>query len=119
MGIVPYGELQGVRYKAGRADRGVRPYGSQEVRWGGPMWASAPTERLQGERCKAGQADDSVRPVHSFFRLGATHIKKALCYDAGIIAKGFFILDCAYLTSSMMAVSAASPRRTPVRTMRV
>ena len=64
-------------------------------------------------------ADDSVRPVHSFFRLGATHIKKALCYDAGIIAKGFFILDCAYLTSSMMAVSAASPRRTPVRTMRV
>ena len=64
-------------------------------------------------------ADDSVRPVHSFFCLGATHIKKALCYDAGIIAKGFFILDCAYLTSSMMAVSAASPRRTPVRTMRV
>ena len=82
VGIVPYGELQGVRYKA------------------------------------VG-ADDSVRPVHSFFRLGAAHIKKALCYDAGIIAKGFFILDCAYLTSSMMAVSAASPRRTPVRTMRV
>ena len=74
---------------------------------------------FQGERCKAVGADDSVCPVHSFSRLGATHIKKALCYDAGIIAKGFFILDCAYLTSSMMAVSAASPRRTPVRTMRV
>ena len=28
VGIVPYGELQGVRYKAGRADRGVRPYAS-------------------------------------------------------------------------------------------
>ncbi len=82
MGIGPYGKLQEVRYKAGRADR-------------------------------------CVRPVHSFFCLGASHIKKALCYDAGIIAKGFFILDCAYLTSSMMAVSAASPRRTPVRTMRV
>ena len=65
------------------------------------------------------RADRGVRPVHSFFRLGATHIKKALCYDAGIIAKGFFILDCAYLTSSMMAVSAASPRRMPVRMMRV
>ena len=33
----------------GRADRVVRPYGGlQEVRWGGPMWASAPTEALQG-----------------------------------------------------------------------
>ena len=73
---------------------------------------AGPTEWIVG-------ADDSVCPVHSFFCLGATHIKKALCYDAGIIAKGFFILDCAYLTSSMMAVSAASPRRMPVRTMRV
>ena len=86
------------------------------MRWGGTMWASSPTESYKESGTRA---DDSVRPVHSFFRLGATHIKKALCYDAGIIAKGFFILDCAYLTSSMMAVSAASPRRTPVRTMRV
>ena len=107
----PYGEGKGCG-GAGRCRhrplrRGYKECGSWQASARG-----APTEWIVG-------ADDSVRPVHSFFRLGATHIKKALCYDAGIIAKGFFILDCAYLTSSMMAVSAASPRRTPVRTMRV
>ena len=34
-------------------------------------------------------------------------------------SKGLFYCWTAYLTSSMMAVSAASPRRTPVRMMRV
>ena len=147
VGIVPYGELQGVRYKAGRRAEGSPPYKFDFVRRDGR--GRTPPLRITRGAGKAGRcrhrplrrgykecgswqatardgptkwivgADDSVRPVHSFFRLGATHIKKALCYDAGIIAKGFFILDCAYLTSSMMAVSAASPRRTPVRTMRV
>ena len=107
----PYGGARGAG-EAGRCRhrplrRGYKECGSWQATARG-----APTEWIVG-------ADDSVRPVHSFFCLGATHIKKALCYDAGIIAKGFFILDCAYLTSSMMAVSAASPRRTPVRTMRV
>ena len=138
---------QEVRYKAGRRAEGSPPYKFDFVRRDGR--SRTPPLRITRGAGKAGRcrhrplrrgykecgswqatardgptkwivgADDSVRPVHSFFCLGATHIKKALCYDAGIIAKGFFILDCAYLTSSMMAVSAASPRRTPVRTMRV
>ena len=106
------------------------------TRPGGRTGASAPTDHKGcggASRCghrplRSGYKESGARPGRRttlsarcivFSRLGATLIKKALCYDAGIIAKGFFILDCAYLTSSMMAVSAASPRRTPVRTMRV
>ena len=154
VGIGPYGELQGVRYKAGRRaegsppckfdfvrrdgrgrtpslrrghgvrgrrdDVGIGPYGGgKRCGESETMWASSLRRGYKecGTR-PGGRTGASARCI-VFFRLGATHIKKALCYDAGIIAKGFFILDCAYLTSSMMAVSAASPRRTPVRTMRV
>ena len=108
--LILYGETGGVE---------PRPYGSQGGRWGGPMWASAPTEGYKESGTRPGGRTGASARCIVFSRLGASHIKKALCYDAGIIAKGFFILDCAYLTSSMMAVSAASPRRTPVRTMRV
>ena len=64
MGIGPYGSI--TRGAVGRADVGIGPYGSitrgaakravedagpygrlQVVRWGGPMWASTPTEALQ------------------------------------------------------------------------
>ena len=35
----------------------------QGVRWGGPMWASAPTKALQGMRCKSGRATARVAPT--------------------------------------------------------
>ena len=44
--------------------------------------------------------------------------QKALLYGGSAIQKGFLV-GAVYFTSSMRAVSAASPRRTPVRMMRV
>ena len=64
--------------------------------------------RILGKKERVG-ADLCVRPCFEQDR----RAKKALCQvrDRGLFAVHF--------TSSMMAVSAASPRRTPVRTMRV
>ena len=50
--------------------------------------------------------------------------KKALCHRTQVpMTKGFFVCSrryaVFYFTSSMTAVSAASPRRMPVRVMRV
>ena len=79
--LILYGETGGVE---------PRPYGSQGVRWGGPMWASSPTEGYKESgswqaSARAGAtewivgADDSVRPVHSFFPFrGDPHKKSPL-----------------------------------------
>ena len=56
MGIGPYGSI--TRGAAKRAVGDAGPYGRlQVVRWGGPMWASAPTEALQEGAAKRAVED--------------------------------------------------------------
>ena len=86
VGIGPYGELQGVRYKAGRRAEGSPPYKFDFVRGDGrgrtpPLRITrgavgradvgiGPYGELQGVRCKAGRRVEGSPPYKFDFCTG-------------------------------------------------
>ena len=65
---------RGCRARPVRADRGVRPYGQLGGWYGGPMWASAPTESYHGVRRGGAlprpRATARVAPTEGYKRCG-------------------------------------------------
>ena len=64
------------------------------------------------------ELDKNYIPLHKFNAAFLEGAKKPFCM-AAVPYKRAFLVGAVYFTSSMRAVSAASPRRMPVRMMRV
>ena len=88
----PYGEI--TRSAAGRAGRGVRPYGGlQEVRWSGQTWGRPP---LRNDKRRGW----SWHAVYAYIRIYTIYTRKSLAEFAARRRqknfKSFFTATCAW-----------------------